>query len=110
MFAQYQRAKNDRMFPTKKGVSFNKRRWAMFTNYLDKIERNVELPKAKQNVEHSRHIGGGYYVTVVKDAKCVNIQCFVRRPNAKKEIPARSGIALRLGEWDTLLTPSNNYI
>jgi len=100
---EYQRAENDRLFPTKKGVSFNKRRWATFTSHLDEIERKVELLKAKHPVDYSQHIGGGYYVTVMKDIKCVNIRRYWRPINLKKEVPTRTGIALRLGEWDTLL-------
>lgn len=101
---EYYHAENDRKFPTKKGVSVNKRKWAMFTSCLDEIKRKVELLKVKQTVDYSQHIGGGYHVTVTKDVKCVNIRRFFRPPNAKKEIPTRTGIALRLGEWDTLLS------
>jgi len=72
--SEYQHAVNDRMFPTKKGASFNKHRWATFTNYIDEIELNVELSKVKQSVDYSRRICGGCYITVVKDVKCVNIR------------------------------------
>lgn|SRR6218665_1019119 len=67
---------NGLVFPTKKGMSFSKRRWGIFTTHV---------------------------VTVVKDVKCVNIRHYFHPPKEQKEIPTRSRIALRLGEWDALM-------
>lgn len=94
---------NDRSYPTRKGVCFTKTRWAAFICHLDEIERSVELLRADQPVEYQQHIGGKYYVTIFKGIKCVNIRRFFLPPNCKKERPTRSGIALRLDEWDALV-------
>ena len=36
--------------------------------------------------------------------KCVNIRRYFIPPNSTKERPTRSGIALRLDEWETLIS------
>jgi len=89
-------------YPTRKGVCFSKVRWATFRSHLDEIDRNVELLKAHQPVEYSQHIGGKYYVTISTGIKCVNIRRYFLPPNSTKEQPTRSGIALRLDEWEVL--------
>jgi len=101
---EYTKAANDKMFPTKKGVCFTKTRWATFRAHIDEIDRSVELLKADQSVEYSQHIGGKYYVTISRGIKCVNIRRYFLPPNCTKERPTRSGIALRLDEWETFLT------
>ena len=94
---------NGKLYPTKTGVSFNKTRWAMFLRQLDDMERSVDLLKASQPVDFYRHIGGRYYVSISKAFRCVNIRRYFLPPNAVKERPTRSGIALKLDEWDLLL-------
>ena len=91
-----------KMYPTRKGVPFTKRRWATFMSHFDDIDRCVELLKADQPVEYFQHIGGKYYDTISKGIKCINIRRYFLPLNAKTERPTRSGIALRLGEWGTL--------
>jgi len=93
-----------KIYPTRKGVCFNKIRWGTFKSHLDEIDRNVELLKAEQPVEHSQHIGGKYYVTISKGIKCVNIRRYFLPLNCTKERPTRSGIALRLCEWEVLVS------
>ena len=90
-------------YPTKKGVSFNKSAWARFRACLDELDRNVQLLKANQPVDVYQHLGGRYYASISKDFRCVNIRRYFLPPNTTKERPTRSGIALRLDEWDSLL-------
>jgi hypothetical protein len=94
---------NGKLYPTRKGASFNKVRWARFIRHIDDMERSVDLLKANQPVDYYQHIGGRYYASVSKEYRCVNIRRYFMPPNATKEIPTRSGIALRLAEWDCLL-------
>ena len=105
---EYSNADNGKSYPTKKGVCFNKTRWATFRTHLDEIDRSVELLKADQPVEYSQHIGGKYYVTISRGIKCVNIRRYFLPPNCTKERPTRSGIALRLDEWETLTAKIND--
>ena len=91
-------------YPTKKGAFFTKARWATFVGYMDDVERSVELLKAKQPIEYFQHIGGGYHVTVSKDVLCVNIRRYFQPSTGSKPIPTRSGIALRLFEWERLVS------
>jgi len=93
---------NGKIYPTRQGVSFNKVRWATFIRYLDDMKRSVDL-RDNQPVDYYQHVGGRYYVTISKDYRCVNIRRYFMPPNATKEQPTRSGIALRLSEWDSLL-------
>lgn len=95
---------NGKMYPTKKGVCFNKSRWATFRSNIDEIDRSVELLKCHQPVEYSQHIGGRYYVTISKDIMCINIRRYFLPPNSNKEHPTRSGIALRVCEWEKLVS------
>ena len=92
-----------KIYPTRKGVSFTKTRWAWFIRHIDDMERSVDLLKAGQPVDYYQHLGGRYYVTISKEYRCVNIRRYFMPPNGTKEVPTRSGIALRLDEWDSLL-------
>lgn len=89
-------------YPTRKGVSFTKPRWANFVRQINEIDRSVELLKTNQPVDYRHHLGGKYHVSVSKGMQCVNIRRYFRPKNSTKEIPTRSGIALRLDEWEAL--------
>lgn len=95
---------NGKSYPTKKGVVFNKTRWATFMSHLEDIKRCVDLLKWNEPVDYYQHIGGRYYVSMSKDVRCVHIRRYFMPLNSSKEHPTRSGIALRLDEWDTLMT------
>jgi len=88
---------------TKKGICFNAKRWACFRDLLPEISRQVDLMKADQPVDFSKQLGGKYYVTLKSGVKCVNLRRYFVPQNGNKELPTRSGIGLRLGEWSTLL-------
>lgn len=100
--------KNDKTYPTRRGAYFTKARWSTFVSHLDEISRNVELLKAKHSVDYKQHVGGAYYVSISKDFPCVNIRRFFRPSNSIEERPSRSGIALRLDKWPSLLTAITN--
>lgn len=100
---QYVYDGNGHNYPTRKGVSFSARRWASFVQQLKDADREVDTLKWRETVDFRRHIGGGYYI-VVKDFDFVNIRRYSLGPNSSKGMPTRFGIALRLEEWDRLLT------
>ena len=58
---------NGKIYPTRKGVSFTKVRWARFIRHIDDMERSVDLLKANQPVDYYQHIGGRYYITISKE-------------------------------------------
>ena len=94
---------DDRDYPTRTGISFTKGRWAMFLNCLEEMEKSVETMRFEQSVEYSKHLGGRYYVSIGKKFKCVSLRRFFLPHNSTKELPTRSGIALRMNEWNGLL-------
>ena len=94
-------------YPTRKRTCFVKARWATFVKYLDEIDEAVRLLKDQKSVDYSQHLGGILYVTVSTGVKCINIRKFYLPPHCKKEMPTRTGISLRIGEWDTLLDKIN---
>ena len=99
---EYEVINDSKMYPTKKGVCFTKPRWATFINQLDDIDKVVELLKSGQPANYFEHIGGRYYVSISQGFKCVNIRRYFKPSDGGKECPTRSGIALRLCEWDML--------
>lgn len=94
---------NGKMYPTKKGASFTERRWASLLRRLDDADRSVDLLKANQPVDYRQHLGGGYYLSVCKDFKCVDIRRYFLPNKWSVETPTRSGISLRVQEWRNLL-------
>jgi len=90
------------MYPTKKGVTFTKPRWAKFVDEINEIDRKVELLKANQPVDYLQHLGGKVHVTVSKYFRCVNIRRYFIPKNGSTIKPTRSGIALRLDKWEAL--------
>lgn len=94
--------------PTKKGVAFTEKRWACFRDYLNEITRHVDLMKAEKVVDFSQHLGGKIYVTMKTGVKCIDLRRYFLPPKGTKVLPTRSGIALRLGEWNTLLQAIEN--
>jgi len=98
------KTENGQTFTTKKGVSFTKVRWTKFRGQIDEIDSKVELLKRNQHVDYSHHIGAKYYVTISTGIKCVNFRRYFMPKNSGKKRPTRSGIALRLEEWETLVS------
>jgi hypothetical protein len=89
-------------FPSKIGVCFTPLRLAAFRNKLDEIEEGVKLLRAGKPVDLKLHVGGLVYVTIQSGYFIVNIRKYFIPENQIDEIPTRSGIALKLNEWDKL--------
>jgi hypothetical protein len=88
--------------PTKKGVTFNLKRFASFMHKMDQINDQVEKLVIGDDVDYKVHLGGGIFTTVKSGYKCVNIRKYFLPMNCSEPIPTRMGISLRLGEWDKL--------
>jgi len=91
------------VIPTRRGICFSPKRWALFRGYLDDITQQVETMKLNKPVNFSKHLGAKHFVVVRSEARCVNLRRFFVPPNTTKKVPTRIGISLRLGEWSVLL-------
>jgi hypothetical protein len=66
------------------------------------LRRRVQqLVDKQQNVKLFVHVGGGWYVSVTSGFACVDIRLFYNHPRFG-ERPTKTGIALRIKEWDAL--------
>lgn len=85
-----------------KVATFSYQRWSHLTEYFDTIDDCVaKLVLGQQEVKLQTHIGGGWYVSVTSGFRCVDIRQFYNLPGVG-ERPTKTGIALRLFEWDRL--------
>ncbi len=72
------RMENGKEVPTKKGVTFTKKRWASFLNWKNVIADKVGATKSNKPVDFSQHLGGKYYVGVNSKVKLVNLRKYVK--------------------------------
>ena len=85
------------VLPTKKGICFSRKRYALFRDCLDDVSQQVESMKLNKPVNFSKHLGAKHFVVVRSGARCVNLRRFFVPPNTTKKVPTRIGIPLRLG-------------
>jgi len=77
-------------------------RWAQFRQSIEEIDAKVKALVNNESVSYRQHIGGGHYVSVTSGFRCVDFRKWFM-PYGQTEIrPTRSGIALRLSEWDEM--------
>ena len=95
--------KSGKLYPTRVGTCFSPKRFANFTNMIHLIDEQVKLLREGEPVSFKNHLGGGVYCTVNTGFDCVNIRQYFMPPNIQEEIPTRSGIAIRLSEWDEIV-------
>ena len=91
----------DKQFPEKK-IEFPMYRWATFVHTIDDIDKQVQILKDMKSVFYMCHIGGGYYVSVANGFFCVDLRKFYLNKDLDEIRASRSGIALKLKEWDSL--------
>jgi Transcriptional Coactivator p15 (PC4) len=71
-------------------------------DHVVEIDSSVQLLKDNQYVKLRQHIGGSWYVSVTTGYWCVDLRKFYL-PDGQDEVrPTRTGIALRLREWNEL--------
>lgn len=91
------------LYATRVGATFTPQRWAEFRMNIEEIDKHVELLKDFHKEFHFKvHLGGSVYCTVDTGYQCVHIRSFFLSMNGSKMLPSKFGIALRIGEWNTL--------
>ena len=77
-------------------------RLATFKSRMEELNEGVCCLREKRFVDTRMHLGGGWYATVKTGYLCVDIRLFFYPEGQFVAVPTRSGIALRLPEWDEL--------
>ena len=77
-----------------KSATFTPSCWASFLLCLDEINSQVEKLVAGENIAYRCHYGGGWCV-------CVDLRQFYQPFGKTEWKPTKTGIALRLSEWET---------
>jgi hypothetical protein len=90
--------KNGKKYATRKGVSFDKSRFASFVSKLDAIDEARKFVDENVKMLKIVHIGGNLYATVKSDVRCIDLRYFFF--NTDRVIPTRRGIGIRRGEWE----------
>jgi hypothetical protein len=71
---------------------------------IAEIDSNVRELSGNRDLKYRAHIGGGHYASVTTGFRCVDLRKWYV-PYGQTEIrPSKTGIALRLGEWEKLRT------
>ena len=86
---------------SKKAATFIYSRWAQMVQHFDEIDNAVSKMAKEEEVKLQLHIGGAWYVSVTSGYHCVDIRKFFRTKSDEIK-PTRTGIALRIGEWERL--------
>ena len=55
-------------------VDFSIVRWASFVRAVDEVQNAIYELHTNSQIKFRHHIGGGYYVSVAADFKCVDIR------------------------------------
>ena len=84
-----------------KSATFTPSRWASFLLCLDEINSQLEKFAAGDNAAYRCPYGGGWCVSVTSDFTCVDLRQFYQPFGKMEWKPTRTGIALRLSEWET---------
>jgi Transcriptional Coactivator p15 (PC4) len=103
-------SKSGREYPTKKGICMSVSRLATLYSALPDIEEAVKLLRAGSHIQFKTHLGGGIYVSVNSDFKCVDIRRFFVPNEDSSETATRTGLAIRLGEFDNFLRRINELV
>jgi hypothetical protein len=87
-----------------KTIDLPAKRWQTLVNNAQVIDDNVNGLHEGRYVKLFQHLGGGCFVSVTTGFKCVDIRHFYIPGGSNAHRPTKQGIALRLGEWETLKT------
>jgi len=83
-----------------KSATFTPSRWASFLLCLDEINSQVEKLVTGENIAYRCHYGGGWCVSVTSGFNCVDLRQFYQPFGKTGWKPTKTGIALRLSEWE----------
>ena len=98
---QYEQ-KSGLFVPSKLGVCMSSKRFAAFRFKIGEIDERVKDLVEKREVDATIHIGGDLFVTIKTGFACVNLRKYFFPAGMQQSVPSRSGIALRLPEWEAL--------
>ena len=94
--------KNGLVVPTKLGVCMSTTRFAAFRFLMGEMDERVNDLAQKRAVDSTIHVGGDLFVTIKTGFACVNLRKYFFPAGMQQSVPSRSGIALRLTEWEAL--------
>ncbi len=94
--------KNGLVVPTKLGVCMSTTRFAAFRFLMGEMDERVNDLAQKRAVDSTIHVGGDLFVTIKTGFACVNLRKYFFPAGMQQSVPSRSGIALRLPEWEAL--------
>ena len=94
--------KNGLVLPTKLGVCMSATRFAAFRFLIAEMDERVNDLVEKRAVDATIHVGGDLFVTIKTGFSCVNLRKYFFPAGMQQSVPSRSGIALRLPEWEAL--------
>ena len=102
---QYKRYGPERLYPIKIGVTLTPTRFMILLSSIDAIKSSVEKLRNKEIVNCKLHLGGGTFVRINSDFPAtIDLRRFFLPEGEMTPRPTKKGIALRLNEWDSLVT------
>ena len=102
---QYQQFGKGTLYPTKIGITLTPSRFVTLLSLMDAIKSNVEKLRNREFVNCKLHLGGGIFVKLNSQfPNTVDFRRFYVPEGEVTPFPTKWGIALRLNEWDSLVT------
>jgi len=78
-------------------------RWAELRTNMHNINEKVKaMLEGQEDVKYRHHLGGAVYVSVTTGYRCVDFRKFFVPDGETEPKPTRTGIALRLREWEQM--------
>ena len=90
----------NKLYPSKRGVSFIPSTFSNFVMNLDEIDRNVRELNSDKSFEFRVHLGKGVFCTVTSGYYFINLRRYFLL-NEKLQ-PTKNGICLKISEWNCL--------
>ena len=88
----------DKMIPTKKGISLKLHQIKILTSILDSIQKTRE-----DNGENKWHLCYNAFVRVREDNPCVDIRQYWMPPGVDESVPTKRGLCFRPAEFAVLI-------
>lgn len=88
---------DDKMLPTKKGISLKLHHIKTLSSFLESIQKTLE-----EKGGNKWHLGYNVHVIVKEDNPCVDIRQFWVPPGDDESVPTKRGLCLRPAEYHNL--------
>ena len=89
--------KNEKLVPTKKGISLSLQRWKLLVDCLEYIDQALT-----DKTDYKSHLGRNMYATSRPNSLCVDLRQHFLPQNQTEVVPTRKGITLRPTEYAKL--------